>query len=62
MNKDEAAAVSWWLNPENAQARRELERRHPELGGWLQMVEKRVAEAEGQIIMTSESNANRKFK
>ena len=62
MNKDEAAAVSWWLKTENTQARRELERRHPELGGWLQMVEKRVAEAEGQIIMTSESNANRKFK
>jgi hypothetical protein len=59
---DEVAAISFWLAPENAQARRELERRHPELGGWLQMVEKRVAEAEGQIIMTSESNANRKFK
>ncbi len=42
MNKDEAAAVSWWLNPENAQARRELERRQPELATWLRKVENLV--------------------
>ena len=42
MNKDEAFAVSWWLNPENAQARRELERRQPELATWLRKVENLV--------------------
>lgn len=38
----EAQAISWWLDPENAQARKELEQRRPELEAWLRMVEARV--------------------
>lgn len=40
--REEAQAVAWWLSPENASARRELEQRNPPLGQWLQMIEERV--------------------
>jgi hypothetical protein len=39
MNKDEVAAINFWLAPENARARRELELRQPELAAWLRKVE-----------------------
>ena len=42
--KEEAQAISWWLSPENSEARRELEQRNPPLGEWLSMVEKKVQE------------------
>lgn len=48
---EEVAAINFWLAPENAQARRELGARRPELEAWLQMVEKRVAAAGAQIIL-----------
>lgn len=57
---DEVAAISFWLAPENAQARKELSEKRPELAAWLQMVEKRVTEVEGQIILKAESNGTRK--
>ena len=40
--KEEAQAISWWLSPENSEARRELEQRNPPLGHWLAMIEKKV--------------------
>ena len=42
--KESVAAVSFWLDEKNSQARRELEQRNPPLGQWLDMIEKRVAE------------------
>ena len=42
--KEQAEAVAFWLDEKNASARKELEQRQPELGQWLDMVEKRVAE------------------
>ena len=47
--KEEAQSVSWWLAPENAQARRELAERRPELAAWLSMVEKRVNEKLAEV-------------
>ena len=47
--KEEAQSVSWWLAPENAQARRELAERKPELEAWLSMVERKVAEKLAQV-------------
>lgn len=42
--KESADAVAFWLDPKNAEARRELEQRNPPLGQWLQMIERKVAE------------------
>ena len=42
--REEAQAIAFWLNPENASARRELEQRNPPLGQWLSMVQKKVEE------------------
>ncbi|MCL4373921.1 hypothetical protein M1367_03535 [Candidatus Marsarchaeota archaeon] len=47
--KEAAQSVSWWLAPENAQARRELAERRPELEAWLSMVERKVAEKLAQV-------------
>ena len=40
--REEAQAVAWWLDSENAQARKELSERRPELAAWLSLVEARV--------------------
>ena len=42
--REQAEAIAFWLADENKEARKELEQRQPELGQWLDMVEKRVAE------------------
>ena len=47
--KEEAQAIAWWLADENKQARKELSARRPELGMWLDMIEKRVAEKLAQV-------------
>ena len=50
--QEAAEGVAWWLDPENAQARKELRERRPELGMWLALVETKVqqklAEREAQ--------------
>ena len=40
--QEAAEGVAWWLDPENAQARKELSERRPELAAWLSLVEARV--------------------
>ena len=40
--KEQVQAVSWWLDPANSEARKELAERRPELAEWLSMVEARV--------------------
>lgn len=40
--REEAQAISWWLAPENALARKELAERRPELAAWLSMIQARV--------------------
>ena len=57
MQSNEAVeAVSFWLSPENVSARRQLQERSPELGAWLDLVEKKVqerlAQAESEISVT----------
>ena len=47
--KEMASAISWWLAPENAQARKELAQRRPELAAWLSIVEKKVNEKLAQV-------------
>ena len=50
--REEAQAVAFWLDPQNASARKELEQRRPELDLWLQKVEalvrQKLAEREVQ--------------
>lgn len=50
--REQAAAIAWWLSPENASARKELSERSPELDLWLQKVEalvrQKLAEREAQ--------------
>jgi flagellar basal body-associated protein FliL len=41
---DEVMTISFWLAPENAEARTELAERNPELGQWLSMIEQKVQE------------------
>ncbi len=49
---DEVEIVAWWLDPANAEARKQLREHNPELEAWLQMVEQKVnerlAQAEAQ--------------
>ena len=40
--REEAQAVSFWLDEKNSQARKELSERRPELAAWLSFVEARV--------------------
>ena len=40
--RERVEAVAWWLDEKNSQARKELSKRRPELGEWLQMIEARV--------------------
>ena len=47
--KESADAVAFWLDPKNAEARRELEQRNPPLGQWLQMIERKVKERLAQV-------------
>ena len=51
--REEAQSVSWWLSPENAEARRQLAERRPELELWLQkveaMVKAKLAERSAQV-------------
>ena len=42
--KEVAESVAFWLDPANAEARKELEQRRPEFGMWLSMVQKKVQE------------------
>lgn len=48
----EAEGVGWWLDPANAEARKKLQERRPELGQWLDKVEalvqQRLKEVEKQ--------------
>ena len=50
--QEAAESVGWWLDPDNGQARKELEQRRPELGLWLDRVESmtkaKLAEHEAQ--------------
>lgn len=39
---EQAEAIAFWLDPENAEARRQLAERRAELGMWLSIVEARV--------------------
>jgi hypothetical protein len=39
---EQAAAIAWWIDPQNAEARRQLAERRPELGMWLDKVEAMV--------------------
>jgi hypothetical protein len=47
--KEAAESVAFWLSPENAQARKELSSRRPELEAWLSMIERKVAERMAQV-------------
>ena len=47
--KEEAQSVAWWLADENKEARKELEERRPQLGMWLQMIERKVNERLAQV-------------
>lgn len=47
--KEEAQSVAWWLDSQNAQARKELSERRPELAAWLSMVERKVKERLAQV-------------
>ncbi len=53
--QEEAQAVAFWLDPQNASARKELEQRNPILGEWLQMIEckvnEKLAQAEQEVNM-----------
>ena len=40
--KESVDAISFWLAPENALARKELAERRPELAAWLSMIQARV--------------------
>ena len=42
--QEAAESVAFWLAPENQGARKELAERRPELGAWLQIVERKVQE------------------
>ena len=47
--KEEAKGVSWWLDPANKEARKQLAGRKPELELWLQMIEKKVNERLAEV-------------
>ena len=47
--REEAQAVSFWLDEKNSQARRELAQRRPELEAWLGMIERKVEEKLAQV-------------
>lgn len=51
---EQAAAIAWWIDPQNAEARRQLAERRPELELWLQKVEslvqQRLKEVEKEAI------------
>jgi hypothetical protein len=47
--REQAQTISWWLAPENTQARRELRERNEPLAQWLDMVERKVAERMVQV-------------
>jgi hypothetical protein len=55
--KESAASVAWWLSPENSEDRRELAERRPELGQWLQMIERKVSEKLAEIEVQEEVRA-----
>ena len=46
---EQAAAIAWWLAPENAQAMQELRERNEALSMWLDMVQKKVEERLAQV-------------
>ena len=53
--REATEAVAFWLDPQNASARKELEQRNPILGEWLQMIEckvnEKLAQAEQEVNM-----------
>jgi hypothetical protein len=55
--REEAQAVSFWLDEKNSQARKELEQRNPPLGQWLSMVERKVSEKLAQVEKEQEVQA-----
>ena len=46
---EQAAAIAWWIDPANSEARKELADRRPELAAWLSMVERKVNERLAQV-------------
>jgi hypothetical protein len=55
--KEQAEAISFWLDPQNASARKELEQRNPPLGQWLSMIEEKVQEKLAEIEVQEEVRA-----
>lgn len=53
--KEEAQAISWWLDPANAEARKALRERNDALAMWLDkveaMVQQKLKEVEKQEAM-----------
>jgi hypothetical protein len=47
--REQVEAIAFWLDPANAEARRELSERRPELAAWLGMVERKVNERLAQV-------------
>ena len=47
--KESVEAVAFWLDPRNAQTRKELAERNPPLEAWLDMVQKKVQERMAQV-------------
>jgi hypothetical protein len=54
--KEQAEAISFWLDEQNSQARKELSERRPELAEWLQMIERKVNERLAQVEKEQEAN------
>lgn len=52
--KESVEAVAFWLDPRNAQTRKELAERNEALSMWLDMIEKRVAEKLAQVEQEGE--------
>ena len=47
--REAAEAVSFWLDPQNKEARRELAQRRPELEAWLSLIERKVNEKLAEV-------------
>ena len=52
--KESVEAVAFWLDPRNAQTRKELAERNEALSMWLDMIEKRVAEKLAEVEQEGE--------
>ena len=47
--REQASAISFWLDSANSLGRKELSKRRPELGMWLDMIERKVNERLAQV-------------